>query len=104
MTWQTTFPSDDILIARGKYSTLGKERRLQLERMQDICSTIVTAAHSALRDSEMMPPASMTPVDTVEKCLANMKEARERIVQLSNGMIELKPLAWQAEASRQKSV
>jgi len=88
------FPSDDVLLARGKYATLGKERRVQLERMQDVCSTIVTASHQALRDSEMMPPTNITPLETVEKCLANLKDTRERLVQLSGEMIELKDLAW----------
>jgi hypothetical protein len=94
MTWPTTYPSDDVLIARGKYSTLGKERRLQLERVREICTTITTAGHAALRDSEGMPPTNMTPIETLDKCLLNLKEARSSLVDLSTQMNELKALAW----------
>jgi len=88
------FPSDDILIARGKYSTLGKERRGQLERVQGICTTIITAAQATLRDCEQIPPVNTGPISTLETCVANLQEARETIVDLANNMQAVKPIAW----------
>jgi len=88
------YPTDEILIARGKYSTLSKERRKQLERAREICTSITTSAHAALRDCEQQPPQENGPLLTVEKCLTNLKDTRERLVSLSNELIELEPMAW----------
>lgn len=88
------YPPDEILIARGKYSTLSKERRKQLERARDICTAITTASHAALRDCEKQPPEEIGPVLTVEKCLTNLKDTRERLTALSTEMLELEPTAW----------
>ncbi len=89
------FPDETILVARGKYATLSKERRKQLERVRDVCSSIVTAAQAALRDCELMPPESEGPIQTIETCLHNLKDARLRIVGLATNMNELRTEAWQ---------
>lgn len=88
------FPPDDVLIARGKYSTLTKERREQLERVQSICSTMVTAAQAALRDCEARPPVNKGPIDTMTACLTNLQASRERIITLCAGLAELEDEAW----------
>lgn len=88
------FPDEPTLIARGKYSTLTKERHAQLERVQGICSTIMSATQGALRDCEVKPPANMAHIETIVKSLENLKAARERIITLSLGLIELEPDAW----------
>lgn len=88
------YPDDQTLIARGKYSTLGKERRQQLERVQSICTSMMTSAQQSLRDCETMPPVNNGFVQQIEKCLENLKEAREKIVTLAAEMIEIKKVAW----------
>jgi len=92
-----TFPSDQVLIARGKYSTLSRERQAQLKRVQSVCNTMITATQQALRDAEAKPPESVAPLLTLEKCLDNLKDARAKLVDLCDQMIELHPLAWDAE-------
>jgi hypothetical protein len=88
------YPDDATLIARGKLSTLSAERREQLKRVAATCDTVVRAAHQFLRDCEDMPPEDLTHIITLERCLTNMRDARERIVNLAGEMIELKPIAW----------
>ena len=88
------FPDDATLIARGKLSTLNRERREQLQRVQGVCSTLITAAHQVLRDCEQKPPTTAWPIEQVEKCLENMKAARERIITLTLGINEIQPDAW----------
>lgn len=88
------FPDEATLIARGKYSTLTNERRAQLERVQGICTSIMTAAQGALRDCELKPPANPAHIETIVKCMQNLKDARERIITISLGLIELEPEAW----------
>lgn len=88
------FPADDILIARGKLSTLRKERREQLERVQGICTTLVTTAQAALRDCECKPPKEPQHLATLGKCLEHLHTSRERLIALSLGMNELEPEAW----------
>lgn len=88
------FPDDATLIARGKYSTLTKERREQLERVQAICTTIITMAHGTLRDCEQKPPKNREPLETMKKCFDNLEVARERLITACLGMAELQEEAW----------
>lgn len=91
------FPAEPVLIARGKYSTLSKMRREQLERVQGICTTIVSTAQAVLRDCEQKPPVNGANLETLKKCLDNAAEARERIITLCLGLAELEPEAWGKE-------
>lgn len=88
------YPDDATLIARGKDATLKRERRQQLERVQNICTSMMTAAHAAMRDSEKMPPESAGPILEIERCLENLKDARGKIVNLAGEIIELREVAW----------
>lgn len=88
------FPDEEVLLARGKYSTLSKERREQLERVQNICRTLVTEAQAALRDCEIRPPSNGMHVEAVVKCYENLRDARTRIIEVTNEMIDLEPMAW----------
>lgn len=91
------FPSDDVLIARGKYSTRSKERREQLKRVQGICTTVVTTAHTFMRDCEERPPSNSGSLQTLEVCLKNMADARLRLISLSDELAALEPEAWGSE-------
>ena len=88
------FPADETLIARGKLSTLKSLRRQQLERVQKICTTGVSEFHAALRDCELTPPVSGIHIEILEKCLSNLKDAREKLIPLALGMNELEETAW----------
>lgn len=88
------FPDEATLIARGKYSTLTHERRVQLERVQSICNAIMTSTQGSLRDCELKPPTNVQHMETILKCMENLKDARERIITISLGLIELEPEAW----------
>lgn len=88
------FPADDVLIARGKYSTLGKERRAQLERVQRICSQVVTEAHKTLRDCDQIPPVDESHLDTLASSVEQLKDLRAYIVALCASMQMQKELAW----------
>lgn len=89
------FPEDSTLIARGKYATLSGERKAQLKRVQDICRTVQAQIVHVLRDCEVRPPVDSQPLQTIEKCIPNLKDARERIVNLSNELAELHSEAWE---------
>jgi hypothetical protein len=88
------FPDDATLIARGKYSTLNKERKEQLERVQTICKTIMANANPVLRDCECRPPKDMEALATLDSCVKNALKARTRLIELCEQMAEIEPLAW----------
>lgn len=88
------YPDEPTLIARGKYSTLGSDRRVQLERVQKICTSITTASYASLRDCELTPPTNAEHIQEIEKCLKNLIDARTKLVDLGKQMVELKPTAW----------
>lgn len=84
------FPDEPVLVARGKYSTLGKARREQLSRSQKICTTLMSSCSQALRDCEATPPVNGEPLRTMENCLKNLNDARDKIVELCAEMESLK--------------
>lgn len=88
------FPDDPTLIARGKVSTLNKERREQLERVQGICNMLVTETQATLRDCESKPPKDQSHLETLGKCLDNLYKARERLITIGLGLNEYQDQAW----------
>lgn len=88
------FPDEPTLIARGKYATLSKERRVQIERVQTICKTIMHLANPLLDDCQEKPPADGSPLSRLEECIKNARSARDRLIELSTQMNELKEQAW----------
>ncbi len=88
------FPDDATLIARGKYSTLSKERRDQIDRVQGIAKTIMHLANPLLRDCESQPPEDPKPLKGLQDCLRNAETARNKLLEVCAQMEELKPTAW----------
>ena len=88
------FPADDVLIARGKYSTLRKLKKEQLERVQAICNMLVTEAQAALRECQAKTQGEPQHIVTLANCVENLSSARDRIVTLNVGMAELEQDAW----------
>lgn len=88
------FPDDATLIARGKFSTLMKERKEQIKRVQDICRTLQGNAALLLSDCQKKPPEDLATLEATLKAMENLKAAREKIITLSHGLIELEPEAW----------
>jgi hypothetical protein len=88
------FPDDQTLIARGKYSTLGRKRHEQLERLQKICTTVIGTANHIMRDAEQKPPTDLGPLKLLEDCLHNAQNARALLLVLSVQMNELENEAW----------
>lgn len=88
------FPDEPTLIARGKVSTLNKERREQLERVQGICNMIVTEAQAVLKDCHAKPPVNQSHLENLGKCIDNLYKSRERLITVGLGLNEYEPEAW----------
>ncbi len=88
------FPDEPTLIARGKYSTLSHERHEQIKRVQDICRTVQATVPKILADFQEEPLVDEGYIGLLEKCVANLGSAKERITTMCLGMAELKPEAW----------
>lgn len=88
------FPSDEILIARGKYSTLNKERREQMERVQKIVTSMVSTSSKVLKNCHERIPANEACFSELGKCLDNLVKANERLLTIGAGLNELEPDAW----------
>ena len=88
------FPDDSILIARGKYSTLNKERREQMERVQKICTSIVTTSSQILKSCHERVPSNEGNLAELGKCLDNLAKANERLMTIGLGLDELEEEAW----------
>lgn len=88
------FPDDPTLIARGKVSTLNKERREQLERVQSVCNMIVTETQAVLKDCHATPPRDQSHLESLGKYLDNLYKARERLITVGLGLNEYQDQAW----------
>jgi len=91
------FPSDDILLARGKFSTLSHERRNLLKRVQSSCSLLMDQASQIMRDAEKEPPVNDVHLSAAASCLEQAGEARLELVKVCEQMDDLKELAWGKE-------
>jgi hypothetical protein len=87
-----TFPPDDVLLARGKYSTLSKERRAQTERARKVCETMMKAAHTLAQS--LSGEFAFETVYDMRKCLDSLDDAGSKIVELTAALDELKSEAW----------
>lgn len=88
------FPSDSILLARGKYSTLSSERRALLKRVQSSCSLLMDQASQIMRDAEKEPPVNAEHLTAAAACLEQAGNARAELVKVCEQMIPLKQEAW----------
>lgn len=87
------FPDDATLVARGKYSTLGKERRKQLKRVQDTAGNLMGLCQQAMHGVQA-DQADTKAIATMQICVDSLKDAGEKIVSLGAEMNVLKPEAW----------
>jgi hypothetical protein len=88
------YPDDARLIAIGKYSMHSRERRAQVERVQNICKTIMHLANPLLTDCQERPPVDSTHLAKLQECLKNAENARGKIIEHCNAMAELEPEAY----------
>ncbi len=88
------YPTEDILIERGKYSTLSKERKEQIKRVQGVCTTMIASASQIMNDCQAKPPTNMAAYESMAKCLENAISARDRIAALCTEMSAIEPKAW----------
>ena len=85
---------DATYIARGKFSTLKGEKRVQLKRVQDICTTLVNAAYRAMEECQAKVQDQPQNIVILAKCVENLTEARDKVITLNAGMAELENEAW----------
>ena len=90
------FPDEQTLIARGKYSTLSRERRIQLERARKVCDTIQKHIHDCLRAMNQ-DGFELHRIAEIQRCLDSLLDAGQRIVKLCEQLNELRPEAWDEE-------
>ena len=89
------FPDDQTLIARGKQATLLKERREQIERVQNVCKFVQGQVALMLHGVQKRPPQDVTEqVQGSNKALENAFKAQVRIIELSTEIDSLEEEAW----------
>lgn len=87
------FPDDATLIARGKYSTLGKERRKQLERVQKTAANLMSLCQQAMNGVQA-EVADTKAISSMQTNVDNLKDAGDLIVSLGTEMAAIKEAAW----------
>jgi len=88
------YPEDRIVIARGKYSTLGSERREHIERVAKIANTMQQHLLLALNGVQEKPTKNREHLAGLRACLGNFENAWNRIDELLAEMEPLKVEAW----------
>lgn len=88
------YPDESTLVARGKQATALKERREQIQRVQEICRTVQGNATLILTDCQKRPPEDMVTIERTIKALENASKAQFRIIELSREIDSLEQEAW----------
>lgn len=86
------FPEADVLVARGKYSTLASERRALLKGLRDDIEAITNNARRALQTEDLH-----FAIEQAKAARDHIDSALGRLLVLSAlaaHLTELKPLAW----------
>lgn len=89
------YPDDYTLIARGKQATLLKERREQIQRVQDVCKFVQGQVAIMVQGVQKRPPEDVTEqVQQSNKALENAFKAQVRIIELTTEIDALEEEAW----------
>lgn len=88
-----SFPDDDVLIARGKYSTVASERRAYLKELRATCESISGCAARVIRapdDITFMNEQAAMLATLTERALGTVRQLEG----LASHLDELRPVAW----------
>ena len=96
-----SYPSEETLLARGKYSTLGRERNEQIERVmkngKGVIDTMRQYLLLASNGIQECPTTHRDSITALRACLGNLENAWNRIDELNAEREALHVEAWDAE-------
>lgn len=87
------YPPDDVLIARGKYSTLNSERRALVKGLSQDMLAVANAAHRVLRVADDAVEAQVE-ADGISKMLFEAQIKLGRLGDLATLLADLRIVAW----------
>lgn len=87
------FPADDVLVARGKYSTLASERRNILKALRNDMEALAEYARRVLRSVDDLSFAEEELLNVGRRIGAAQGRLHD-LRTLAPQLAELKPLAW----------
>lgn len=85
------YPADDVLIARGKYSTLNKERREQIKRAQKIAETVQAIVYKHVATMQTGAPCDFSEL---KLCIDNLSKTASKLEELIGMMRDIETQAW----------
>jgi hypothetical protein len=88
------FPPEEILVARGKYSTINAERRAVFKALRDDIEAVFGCCQRALRDVEKDIDFAIEQVAIAKKRFDAANDKLSQAAALTHHLTELKPLAW----------
>jgi hypothetical protein len=88
------FPAEDVLIARGKYSTLASERRAIFKALRGDMEAIVGCCQRALRIDAEEIAFTLEQTALAKRRIDSAVERLAQAALLTHHLEELKPLAW----------
>ena len=92
----TQYPGDDVLLARGKYATLGSHKRDAMKRLQEHMENVTAQARHILRFDEDAAVA-MSFYEAMQGRITDTGAVLADLATLQAELDELKPLAWGKE-------
>ncbi len=92
----TQYPADDVLLARGKYATLGARKRDALKRLQEHMESVTAQARHVLRFDEDAAVA-MSFYVAMQGRINDTGAVLDDLATLQSELDALKPAAWGKE-------
>ena len=95
-----SYPDDLTVLARGKYSICGKERREQIERVAKLANTMQQHLLLALNGVQEEPTEKREHLNALRACLGNWENAWNRIDELDAERALLRAEAFGEDKAR----
>jgi hypothetical protein len=94
----TIFDDTDLMLARGKYSTLNAEHREIMKKLQMLTGSLSSVSAQVLHGVQPRDDSQAIDVSAVlsmgRGLLDEMERCVMRIAELAKQRAELKPIAW----------
>lgn len=89
---------DDVLFARGKYSTLNAALADESRKLQALASALMGSASAIMKFGQAgQLESALYEISEVAQAIQSMRTICEEIGNLQHGKSELKSLAWPAK-------
>jgi len=97
-----TYPAEPVLIARGKYATLGADKRALMKELHEHVSAITDQARLLLRHGDEKPELVQSFYDAMARRTDLTADTVAKLSEIHAEMEALRPEAWEKRSKAEE--